>query len=374
MNSILNEIKKIRNEENLFVDTNNSNRYRIIVDNQNNTYSAYYFSAPIYNEQSKKLVTPHFTKKDNIIYYTGSNAEISIKDSVIIKNKYGMCTLSIPSIPTMESEQLLRCNDDYILPTKNGIVYKADITNRKEITIELKLHNPNIGILSNDNFFAIMRSTFRPFITISSLGVFNNNQLSSPAIMSYQQIHKDAFKLKFNSFSEGDYLLIDINLHEPKLIQDTTVESLHPKKKNAFGEVAFIGNTDILGTQWLYIRPEMINMIDFFNKDILKVKMYLPKLNNMELPINAYKTVRRFCSFGSDWDNKVGSSFLIGDIKYVNNFATLDITNVVKNYNGLLGGIVLKPGFSDTNHVAIATGDCYCYTPIIEVMYKSKNS
>lgn len=371
MKSVLKEIQKIRNEKNLTVDLNNSNRYRIIVDNQNNTHSAYYFSSPIYNEHTKRLVTPHFTKKDNTIYHTGTNAEISIENNIIMKNKYGSCGISIPSIPIMENEQLLKCNNDYILPTINGIMYKADITNKQEITIELNIHNSSLGILGNDSFFAIMRDTHRPFITVSNIGISHNEQIVSPASISYSQIDKYTFELKFTSFSDGEYLLIDINLYEPKLIQDTTVESLHPKKKNAFGEVSFIGNTDILGTQWLYIRPEMINMIDFFNKDILKVTLYLPKLNNAELPITAYKTIRRFCSFGSNWENKVGSSLLIGNIKYINDFATLDITNIVTNYTSVLGGIVLKPDFSDTNFVAVATGDCYAYTPITEIIYKS---
>ncbi len=371
MDNVLNKIKKIRNEKNLIVDLNNSNRYRIIVDNQNNTHSAYYFSSPIYNEQTKKLVTPRFTQKDNIIYHMGTNAEISIENSIIMKNKYGSCSLSIPSKPIMENESLLKCEDDYIIPTTNGIMYKADLKKKREIVIKLRVHNPNLGILSNDCFFAIMKSNYKPFITISNIGVYSDNQLVSPALMSYRQFDKNTFELKFVSVCDGDSLLIDINLHESKLIQDTTVESLHPKKKNAFGEVAFIGNNNLLGTQWLYIRPEMINMLDLFNKEIVKVMLYLPRLNNVKLPICAYKTIRRFCSFGSNWNNKVSGSLLIGNANYVDNFLTLDITDVVKKFSFSLGGIILKPDFSDANFVAVATGDCYCNSPIIEIMYKS---
>ncbi len=371
MDSILNKIKKIRNESVLNIKLDNDNRHRVVVDNLDDTYSAYYFSVPIYNEQTKRIITPHFIKKDNMICHTGSSAEISIANDVLIKNKYGSCILYTASIPIMEDKDLLKCGNDYILPTTNGIVYKADFRNKKEITLRIKTLDQKWNILSNDSFFSFMRDTYRPFITVASIGVFIEDRLISPAILSYQQIDEHIFELKFSSNCMGDYLVIDINSHEPKLIQDTTVESLHPKKKNAFGEISFIGNTEAFGTQWLYIRPEMLSILDFFKKDILKVTLYLPKLNDTELPIVAYKTIRRFCSFGSNWENKVGSKLLVGNVKYIDNYATLDITNLITNYTSVLGGIVLKPDFSDKNFIAVATGDCYAYTPITEIVYKS---
>ena len=65
MNSILNEITKLRKGEPLVIDYKNSNRYRLVAIEQNGTQTAYYFSTPIYNILTRKAVDMKFHSKDN---------------------------------------------------------------------------------------------------------------------------------------------------------------------------------------------------------------------------------------------------------------------------------------------------------------------
>ena len=66
MNSILNEITKLRKGKPLAIDRKNKNRYRIVTFESDGSKTAYYFSAPIYNNKSKKLIDKTFELQDTI--------------------------------------------------------------------------------------------------------------------------------------------------------------------------------------------------------------------------------------------------------------------------------------------------------------------
>ena len=58
MLSILSEIKKLRGSDApLSVDLNNTNRYRVVINETDRTKTAYYFSTPIYNNITKKAIS-----------------------------------------------------------------------------------------------------------------------------------------------------------------------------------------------------------------------------------------------------------------------------------------------------------------------------
>ena len=54
MQSVLEEIKKLRNDSPITIDYNNSNRYRLVVEENDESKTAYYFSTPIYNQKTRK--------------------------------------------------------------------------------------------------------------------------------------------------------------------------------------------------------------------------------------------------------------------------------------------------------------------------------
>ena len=65
MKSILDEIKQLRNAEHLNIDRNNTNRYRVIVNEKDGTKTSYYFSTPIYNIQTRNIVDLKFRQNGN---------------------------------------------------------------------------------------------------------------------------------------------------------------------------------------------------------------------------------------------------------------------------------------------------------------------
>ena len=60
--TILNEVRKLRNEDVFDINSNNTNRYSLIVNEKNHTFTAYCFGCPIYNYESKKIVDRVFEK------------------------------------------------------------------------------------------------------------------------------------------------------------------------------------------------------------------------------------------------------------------------------------------------------------------------
>lgn len=89
-------------------------------------------------------------------------------------------------------------------------------------------------------------------------------------------------------------------MYENKFFQDTTVENLHSTVNNAFGSTGFIGNTALYCEQWLYSRPDFSRMAEVMNKRVNKTVLHMPKYNNSNVELGAYKVASRFCSFGSN--------------------------------------------------------------------------
>ncbi len=376
MDSILNEIKRIRRESELSLDLNNSNRYRIVACNDDGTKTAYCFSAPLYNVNTLKTVDLKFHRIGSKITATGSNTLLDFVDKIQMKNHDGMCSIVFDSSFTYKDDKTILCGEkDTIHLTSNGIVYNSDMSNKSEVSFEIETSKKYDYILKNNGYYSFMREKFRPFLIISCIGCLDKNEnMLAPAEITCEQISE--YKSQFTvtpCISGCNYMKFEINLYEQKNFQDTTVESLHPSKRNAFGSIAFVGNTEWFGKQWLYIRPEILPNIDLINKETNYIIMRLPKLSNDNIPIIAFETVRKFCSFGSRWEKRVPSSKFIGNLSYDEYYAKLDITNLVmseeKNKVSIIDGIIIKPDTNDMGFIALATGDNYNTPPILEINY-----
>lgn len=377
MDSILNEIKKIRQESTLNLDLSNSNRYRVVVFNSDRTKTAYCFGAPIYNENTLKSVDFKFYNIRDKIIATGSNAMLDFTDKIIMKNREGKCSIFFGAQFTYDNDKSLFCGEkDKVHLTSNGIVYTGYLRNKKGVVFELETSKKFENALKNSGFYSLIHKKFRPYLTISCIGCFDNNgNVIAPAEIRYKQINEHKWKFMITPcVADCNYIKFEINLYEQKNFQDTTVESHKPSKRNAYGSIAFVGNTKWFGEQWLYIRPQLIPNIDLINKQTIYILMRLPKLNDNILPIVAFNTKRKFCSFGSRWENKVPPSKYIGKLSYDYDYLTLDITNIIlgksKNRVSILGGIIIKPTTNDINFIALATGDNYSTPPILEINYK----
>lgn len=375
MNSILYEVTQLNNK-NFSIDYTNKNRHCVVLRESDGNKTAYCFSTPIYNINSRKVVDFKFYKENNKVYAIGSNTYISVADKIYLQNEDGYCSIPINNTYQQISKHELRIQNDIISPTLNGIVYKTKCGADRSVTFELEVSPPFKNIRANDKCFSLMKEKYRPFLTVSCIGTVDLcGKVIAPATIIYKRINDTKYSFEIKACGEiSEYVMFEVNLYEEKLIQDTTVESKNPTTNNAFGSVAFIGNTDQFGEQWLYLRPNFNKMSEFYDKRINRVVLHLPKLNNSSTELSAYRVASRFCSFGSNWQNKVPQIDLVSNSFLNGRYQSIDVTNLFvdqKNkYFNNFDGVILKSKVKGSGSSVVTTGDSYYAPQILEINYK----
>ena len=92
----LREIEYLRGNKSFVIDTDNSNPFKILVNEIDGT-TAYCFSMPIYNEKSKRLVNRKFYSKVNAAVFVGSNSVITVhRNHFVLKNQEGSISFDMP--------------------------------------------------------------------------------------------------------------------------------------------------------------------------------------------------------------------------------------------------------------------------------------
>jgi len=376
MQSVLNEILNLRNQRPIIVDYQNRNRYRLVVREDDGTRTAYCFSTPIYNVNSRKLLDLSFASKDGTIYTVGSNASITISNRVKIQNSEGMCVIDLPQKTTKKSAKEITFGNGVIYATANGIAIKAYIKETGRFSFIFEVEQPFMEMRQNDKYFALMREKFRPFVTFSCIGTLDStDNLIAPAKMSYQKLSDTKYMLTITATSPvGSSVLFEANLYENKLFQDTTVESFNPKMNNAFGSTAFIGNTALYGVQWLYSRPDYAKISELMDKRINKAVLHMPKHNKSNVEMNAFGVVARFCSFGSNWNNKIESGNMISSTTVAGGYQSVDLTTLLIDPRTRTlkktEGLILKPKIKNSGFSVVSTGDSYYAPQILEINYR----
>ena len=380
MFSILSEIKKLRGSDTpLSVDLNNTNRYRIVINENDRTKTAYYFSTPIYNNITKKAISMKFYESDDGINYIGSNAEIKISDSMRFENEGGAFSITLNEKVMMTNEQEILVGNNKIYPTLNGIAYLVDCSVEKGFSFVITTNSPYADIRSNDKYFSLMKNKFEPFFTVSCIGTTNSKgEIIAPSKIHYQKISHTQYILSVRPCTPlYNSVLLEINMYENKLFQDTTVESNNPCVNNVFGSVAFIGNTNEYGEQWLYTRPDFSILSGLLNKKIQNATIHIPALNKSNVILKAHRVSSRFCSFGSNWDNKITIAEPITSSNINEEYQNIDITSLLTDEHGMLkqsNGLILRTKIKNTGFTVISTGDSYYSPQILEVKYCFENN
>ena len=375
MVSVLNELNELRKGKTINIDYTNSNRYRIVLNEFNGTKTAYFFSTPIYNYKTRKTVDLKFHKKDGQIYSVGSNTHISFSDKVIMENAQGRAGISLQNGVFLVCANELASGSHRIYPTVNGFMYKINCSTEKSFSFDLEVEKPFMQIRSNNKCFSLMSEKFKPFITLSCIGTADDTgNIISPIKMDYQKINDKSYRITVSACSPiGRWILLEANLYEPKLIQDTTVESANPSSNNAFGGTAFIGNTSEYGEQWLYSRPDFDKFSDLYSNKIINATLHLPKHNRSDIQLQCFKVSARFCSFGSNWGNKISSLGLISDSSVDSKYQSINLTGLVTDKFGNLtrsNGVIIRTKNKDSGFSVVATGDSYYAPQILEINYK----
>lgn len=371
MNVILNKMVELRKDRDFLIDTTNSNRHRIVVNEKDGTKTAYYFSTPIYNINSRKLVDLRFTD-NSTPRLIGSNSQITFSNNVKMNNANGNCFVALKEKPKRVSDFELHEGQNIILPTTNGFVYKVPVKNASKYPILLKTDRGVFTTRSNNKYFALMKDKFTPFVYVSAIGVEDaNGFIIAPFTITNNKITDYEYKVcALRTEDVGKYLVFEINMYERKMIQDTTVESAFPNENNAFGSTAFLGTTSEFGEQWLYSRVDYMCINDIAGCRVKNAIAYIPRLSQNAFNIDAYKVSERFCSFGSNWDNKKSESNLVNRSYSTENYIVIDITNSLIHEKSkqviATNGLILKPT-NKNDFISITTGDS-CFMPQIIVI------
>lgn len=379
MRSILEEIGKLRNVVSypLHIDRTNQNPYRLVLHEEDGTRTAYYFSVPIYNQQTRRLLRPCFTNDQGSYSHHGCSAKISAKENVIyMRNTDGECQLLFDGSPFRETTGELDNGSFRISGTLNGIACKG--RKNEEMSVKFILHTDSLvlSVRANDRCFSLMSSEFRPFVTVSGIAALDSfGQIAAPLRVHYQRLTDYDYALEL--FADSPYshtAFFEVNMYAAKLFQDTTVDSQKADTNNAFGGTAYIGNSATYGEEWLYTRPDHSRLEDLLGRELRQAVFHIPSWAHRTVEMSAFSVVSRFCSFGSTWNNKVPESYKIGDTVVANGYHHLDVSGHFIEQNSRFlrhhEGMILRSKVKGTGYTAISTGDSYFAPQILEVRFR----
>ena len=367
----INEIRFLRNNESFLVDTKNKNRYRIMVKD-GLKHTAYCFGTPIYNINSRKLVNLVFENMKNGYIFRGTNATVTVcGHRCVLENKEGKTILLLDDSPNIYGYESNNRKQLTAIPTMNGLRF---VVNGSSMKFTMNVKCDQHGIRFNSGCFSIMKEEFRPFMSIATMYASDGNGTYAPVEMRYLEKAAQCYEIEIFHGLRGGSFMFEVNLYEPKLFQDTTVESLHPDKNNAFGSVGFIGKTAQYGEQWLYSRPDFSKIPDLSSDRIEQVLLHIPILNRSVENIDVYIPQKRFCSFGSTWNKRINGSGKVASSNNRGRYLSIDVTSMFTDkfdqtltYNE---GLILKKPKGKNNFITISTGDCYSAPQILEIKFK----
>ena len=370
VNTVLNEIKYLRGMQGFLIDRRNQNRYTVVVK-EDVGYTAYCFSTPIYNDCSKKLIHLGFEKSKAGYIFDGSNARITIcQNRCVLERKGGAAVITLDRSPAIQEFDVVLTSNITVVPALNGLRF---IVRGNSIKFSLKHTSKQEYIRFNPSCFTVMREAFNPFLSISALYAEDGNETFSPVEIKYTHQGNQNYEIQLSHDIPNGQFSFEVNLYEPKLFQDTTVESIHPDDNNVYGGVGFIGKTKQHGEQWLYSRPDFSKIPHLTNR-VDRVLLHIPVLNKSVENIDVYIPQKRFCSFGSTWNKRVEMSNKVTSSNNDGKYVTIDVTAMftenstrVLTYNE---GLILKKPKGKNNSIVISTGDCYSAPQILEVKFK----
>lgn len=367
--SAIDDIRQLRNEESFFVDSRNMNPYAVLVKEKNG-HTAYCFSAPIYQKNNGKLVVLQFEKKDKKNVFIGSDCKITVSENKCLFERKDEA-IKIQWEDPVELGDKNRNSSLKILPTYNGI---RVIGRKKKIHFSLQWNKGSGKIRFNSLCFALMKEKFQPYFSVASLYSMDSLGNIHPLAMKYSELSPGKFAIEFNRICEEGVSCFEINFYEPKLFQDTTVQSNYPKRNNAYGAMAFVGKTEELGEEWLYSRVDISKLMEFSNKSIQKITLHIPKISFGGNGIELFIPRKRFCSFGSNWEKRIGATNKRLKCDSTKEYLSVDLTDVFIDplekrliYNE---GFIMKKSKEKENYVPISTGDSYSYPQILEINYQ----
>lgn len=324
--------------------------------------------------------TRRFSVDCNTPTALGTNCRISLlNNKLVFEGKQGAASVNLGNaeMPHRCIDGMLCGGKAYIQATPNGAVFFCRCAQGEKTEITVTTDIANEAIRKNNKYVAFMQKPFRPSLTVAALySISADGMHYRPLILesASPSIYKQDICL-YSSLSVEHINVFEINMYEPKLMQDTTVESATATQNNAYGATAFVGRTDEYGEQWLYLKANMRFLKYLNGKELLSAKLHIPILSGSGEHLEAFMLPSRFCSFGSNWNNKLAyvPDAIAKKSTSKANCVTFDITGAIaeglKNKSKESAGILVL-NRSKTDCVLLATGDCYTFPQMMEIEYK----
>lgn len=354
----------------------NNNMYRIVSKEADGSSTAYYFSTPIYRRMDCKPVELRFALVNGNPVFHGSDARISYDgESLFLQSGIGRLQASFDGARALECVSgMLRNESVQIRPTLNGIAVAAACSREETFSFTLSTTDVYKKIRNTEAYIAFMHGRFEPFFVISGLYAHSLGGGLQPVKLSLERIDENTYHVSVRTSAKASSTVVfEINMYEGKFFQDTPVSSRLPDKNNCFGSVAFLGQTQQFGEQWLYTKTSRKKVFDIEQSTICSVKMHIPVFEADVQSLAVYLPQERFCSFGSTWAKKVPCGDLLGMAQKKDDYFTVDMTALLTNpKTGRLRkaeGIVLR--LPQGGHAVLATGDCCMMPQILEVNYRA---
>ena len=368
MINALEEIKYLREMSDFEIDTRNKNRYRIIVK-EDDGRTSYCFSTPIYNISTRKLVNPKVMKNMDEYRVEGTNctAKFSGKECVFESGKD-----SVKLIFANELTPSNRNADICFDATLNGARFNVKSNHIKFLVDASSIYHM---VHSSKGNFSIMKEKFTPLLAISTLYSVSEDGKYAPVKVNWDKAGEGIYSIEMIADNVASRIIFEANVYEVKLFQDTTVEERYPKDNNVYGTIGFIGNTKWFDRQWLYIRPYFHCIADLYSEHIDKIILHIPMFYKNTENIQISTPVRRFCSFGSNWGNKVDITEKRCGFKFSERYLSVDVTDYFAPGSDhrltANNGLIIKGSDILNEQIIMSTGDNYSAPMILEI--KTRN-
>ena len=381
MKSILDEVSKLRSDMEGQLDDTPGDCHRILFKDDRHL-TAYYFGTNIYKTE-KQLV-------DLSIYKDNANRDFThhVCDSKKIMLQKDRLTywqeresFTVYMSPNYNLDLSNRTTDKAntyeIIPTLNGLAFHVYVGN-SPFYMQVNTSVPYPKLRWNDRYFAWMKQDFAPYIYMSVLYGVDRSGRTIPVQYALNKKGDQLFEFRWNDTMELAEVWFELNFHEEKLFQDTTVESRFPTQNNVYGCSSFIGETEQYGIQWLLSKPNFANLDELQGKELIEILWHIPCLHrSSSAKLQLLPTTKRFCSFGTTWESHVSEQNKqpIFFSRKIDGYLTADVTSLYSSQDhhslAYFDGCILR--LSDGNqsgHILITTGDSCLHPPILEVKYK----
>ncbi len=170
--SVLDAVRTLRGADDLVINRSNVNRYRVVLHEPDQSQTAYYFSAPIYNDRTRKLAPLRFQPGNDCYTLQGTSGAVSVFGNTICLQSADdriCCELAAGELSL--SDRILVGEGVTVHPTLNGAAAKIRC-GKEGTSVRVRTEKPYYNIRVNSKYFALMQEPFRPTMTLSGIGAF----------------------------------------------------------------------------------------------------------------------------------------------------------------------------------------------------------